>query len=246
MLARIRPPLEARDDLLTAGAIDPRVSAPLLFLIAEQSPDAREAARELGGPRLEDIHRGALVESIEDLALEKFEAILERADRQGGLRPSADAPFDERATQALYGLCWAGLVQMVCRLLDGPMIELAYLSFETPQQAFTRVVELATRAINLPEEESLDIMSSYAGPRHASNRLVCAPSLEWRAACLTEAASKSVRSAIGMANSNPFAILNQPEPQLASPRVTICEPLYYTSANVSVDTPEGPLPNPAS
>lgn len=171
LLGRIRPPLELRDDLLTPHAIDPRVSAPLLFLIAEQSPDAREAARDLGGPRLEDIHRGALIESIEDLALERFETILERADRLAGLRPSADAPFDGRATQALYGLCWSGLVQMVCRLLDRPRLELAYQAFETPQQAFARVVELATRAIELPEDSGLNILSSYAGPRHLARLL---------------------------------------------------------------------------
>jgi NAD(P)-dependent dehydrogenase (short-subunit alcohol dehydrogenase family) len=40
---------------------------------------------------------------------------------------------------------------------------------------------------------------------------------EWRAAFLTDAASKSVRNAIGMANSNPFAMLNQGAPLLASP-----------------------------
>jgi len=170
LLGRVRPDLEDRDHLLTMRAIDPRVSAPLLFLIAEQSPDAREAARELAGPRLEDIHRGALVESIEDLALERFEAILERADRLAGLRPGADAPFDERATQALYGLCWSGLVQMVARLLDRPRVELAYQPFDTPQQAFMRVVQLATQTLDLPDT-GLNITSSYAGPRHLARLL---------------------------------------------------------------------------
>lgn len=171
LLGRIRPDLEDRDQLLTTRAIDPRVSAPLLFLIAEQSPDAREAARDLAGPRLEDIHRGALVESVEDLALERFEAILERAGRLTGLRPGADAPFDERATQALYGLCWSGLVQMVARLLDRPLVELAYRPFDTPQQAFARVVELATRSLDLPDT-GLNITSSYAGPRHLARLLI--------------------------------------------------------------------------
>ncbi len=172
LLGRVRPKLEIRDDLLMARAIDPRVSAPLLFLIAEQSPDAREAARELAGPRLEDIHRGALVESIEDLALERFAAILERAERLAGLRPGVEAPFDERATQALYGLCWSGLVQMVARLLDRPNLELTYQSFDTPQQAFARVVELATHPLDLPESTGLNIVSSYAGPRHLARLLM--------------------------------------------------------------------------
>lgn len=172
LLGRIRPALQGRDDLLMARAIDPRVSAPLLFLIAEQSPDAREAVGELAGPRLDDIHRGALVESIKDLALERFEAILDRADRLAGLRPGADAPFDERATQALYGLCWSGLVQMVARLLDRPRVTTAYQVFDTPRQVFVRVVELATRSLDLPESSGLNITSSYAGPRHLARLLM--------------------------------------------------------------------------
>lgn len=172
LLGRIRPAMQERDALLTTRAIDPRVSAPLLFLIAEQSPDAREAVRHLAGLRLDDIHRGALIESIEDLALERFEAILDRAERLAGLRPGGDVPFDERATQALYGLCWSGLVQMVARLLDRPRVTLAYQEFNTPRQAFIRVIELATRSLDLPESSGLNITSSYAGPRHLARLLM--------------------------------------------------------------------------
>ena len=172
LLGRVRPALQGRDDLLTASAIDPRVSAPLLFLIAEQSPDAREAVRDLAGPPLDEIYRGALIESIEDLALERFEPILDRAGRLAGLRSRADAPFDERATQALYGLCWSGLVQMVARLLDRPRVTLAYQEFDTPRQAFVRVVELATHQLDLPKTSGLNITSSYAGPRHLARLLM--------------------------------------------------------------------------
>ncbi len=172
LLGRVRPALQGRDDLLTASAIDPRVSAPLLFLIAEQSPDAREAVRDLAGPPLDEIYRGALIESIEDLALERFESILDRAGRLAGLRSRADAPFDERATQALYGLCWSGLVQMVARLLDRPRVTLAYQEFDTPRQAFVRVVELATHQLDLPKTSGLNITSSYAGPRHLARLLM--------------------------------------------------------------------------
>jgi len=174
LLGRVRPNLDERDHLLTMRAIDPRVSSPLLFLIAEQSPDAREAARELAGPRLEDIHRGALVESIEDLALERFEAILERADRLAGLRPGADAPFDERATQALFGLCWSGLVQMVARLLDRPRVELAYQAFDTPQQAFERCCQSNRNSSPIgravPYPASVQAMSNCHSARAAERR----------------------------------------------------------------------------
>lgn len=182
LLGRVRPEQLGRDGLLMSRAIDPRVSAPLLFLIAEQSPDAREATRELSGPQLNDPQRNALVESIEDLALERFEAILDRANRLAGLQPEADAPFDERAAQALYGLCWSGLVHMAGILLDRPKTATAYQEFETPQKAFARVVELATLALEKPaletlqlgsiESSGLNIISSYAGPRHLARLLM--------------------------------------------------------------------------
>ncbi|MGF7163318.1 hypothetical protein FHS85_004981 [Rhodoligotrophos appendicifer] len=57
ILGRVMPIAPDRAAFLSAGAIHPRIAAPLLFLIAEQSPDAREAARGLGVGRLGDIHR---------------------------------------------------------------------------------------------------------------------------------------------------------------------------------------------
>jgi ATP-dependent RNA helicase HelY len=111
------PATPDRATFLSAATIHPRIAAPLLFLIAEQSPDAREATRGLTGTRLEDVHRGALLESIQDLAQERFTAILERAERLARLQPSPDGDLTEQATQGLYGLCWAGLIHLAARLL---------------------------------------------------------------------------------------------------------------------------------
>lgn len=143
ILSRVLPTSPDRSAFLSAGAIHPRIAAPLLFLIAEQSPDAREAARGLGFGRLEDIHRGALLESIQDLAQERFASILERAERLSRLQPSPEADLTEQATQGLYGLCWAGIVHLVVRLLDQAPPALAYPLLETPQALFDRVTSLA-------------------------------------------------------------------------------------------------------
>ena len=139
VLGRVLPAVAERSNFLSAAAIHPRAAAPLLFLIAEQSPDAREAARALGGGRLDDVHRGALLESIQDLAQERFTAIIERAERIALLQPAPEDLLTEQATQGLYGLCWAGLVHLVARLLDRPPPGLAYPLMETPQQIFDRV-----------------------------------------------------------------------------------------------------------
>jgi len=170
ILGRVLPAIEEWSDALSAVSIHPRVAAPLLFLIAEQSPDAREAARNLNGPRVEEVNRAALLESIEDLALERFVAILERAERLSRIRPAEDAPLSEQATQSLYGFCWAGLVQLVAQLLDQPIPDLSYPRFDTPQGAFDQVARLAVEDIQVPGDGGR-LVSAYSGPRHIARLL---------------------------------------------------------------------------
>lgn len=157
-------------DLLTLAAIHSDVAAPLLFLIAEQNPDAREAARPLAGTQSEDLLRTALLETIHDLAEEHFERILERADRLAGLNPATEADLSLRAAQALYGLCWSGVVHMVARLLDRPVPQTAFIEFDTPEASFDNVVALATEDIVLPGEGG-HLVSTYGGPRHLARLL---------------------------------------------------------------------------
>lgn len=170
ILGRVIPVTPERSAFLSAAAIHPRVSAPLLFLVAEQSPDAREAARMLAGARLDDVHRGALLESIEDLARERFIDILERAERLARLQPTPEADLAEQATQGLYGLCWAGLSLLVSRLLDQPLPLLAYPLMATPQEVFDRVVTLAVDNLALGGPGAR-MVSAYAGPRHLARLL---------------------------------------------------------------------------
>lgn len=169
ILGRILPEEPDRDGFLSAAAVHPRVAAPLLFLIAEQSPDAREAARGIGNGRLTDIRRGALLESLQDLANERFASILERAERLAGLQPAPDDDLSEQATQGLYGLCWAGLVHLAARLLGRAPPPLAYPYSETPQAAFDRVVQLSV--YNIVPGGGGRMVSAYSGPRHLARLL---------------------------------------------------------------------------
>jgi len=66
------PGYESGQALLEPDAIHPAIAAPLLFLIAEQNADAREAARPLGGVRIENRLRSAVIESVFDLATERY------------------------------------------------------------------------------------------------------------------------------------------------------------------------------
>lgn len=180
LLGRVVTQPENRESYLTAAAIHPRIAAPLLFLVAEQSADSREAAKDLAGPRLDDIHRGALLESLYDLAQERFELILDRADRLARLRPSPDVPLAEQATQALFGLCWSGVVRVAAQLLDRATPAMQFQALETPQLTFDRVVDLSTRVLNVPAGGAR-LVSSYSGPRHLARLLRhTADSLEGR------------------------------------------------------------------
>lgn len=170
ILGRVMPTPTDRTAFMSAAAIHPRIAAPLLFLIAEQSPDAREAARGLAGGRLEDVHRGALLESIQDLAQERFTAILERAERLARLQPSPGDDLTEQAIQGLYGLCWAGLIHLVARLLAQVPPVLAYPLLDTPQALFDRVTQLAVANIAVPGPGA-HLVSAYAGPRHLARLL---------------------------------------------------------------------------
>lgn len=170
ILSRVMPAPRDSSLYLSAGAIHPRVAAPLLFLIAEQTPDAREAAHGLASGRFEDVHRGALIEGVYDLAQERFTAILDRAVRLARLQPSPDADLTEQATQGLYGLCWAGLTHLVARLLSQTPPSLAYPLMDTPQSLFDRVTQMASADV-AASDVGARLVSAYAGPRHLARLL---------------------------------------------------------------------------
>jgi hypothetical protein len=171
LLGRVLVPgYEAGHALLEPDAIHPSIAAPLLFLVAEQNADARESARPLGGIRTENRLRSAVIESVFDLATERFESILERAARLRRARVDVDGLWITSAADALYGLCWSGIVQMVSHLLGQPFPQLEFLRFDTPQQAFEQVVTLATDDLSF-EIVGPDLVSTFAGPRHLARLL---------------------------------------------------------------------------
>ncbi|XSC42158.1 DEAD/DEAH box helicase [Bradyrhizobium sp. RDT10] len=161
---------EADQPLLEPNAIHPAIAAPLLFLVAQQNADAREAALPLRGVRVENLLRSAVIESVHDLAAERFEDILERATRLRRARVSEDSAWVTSASDALYGLCWSGIVHLVSQLLGRPFPELEFLRFETPQQAFEQVVALATDELAL-DFPGAAILSTFTGPRHLARLL---------------------------------------------------------------------------
>jgi hypothetical protein len=161
---------EAGQTLLEPDAINPLIAAPLLFLVAEQNADAREAARPLTGLRVDNLLRSAVIESVCDLATERFESILERAARLRRARVSVDSVWTTTAADALYGLCWSGIVQLASHLLGQPFPQLEFVRFESPQEAFQQVVVLASEDLDVGIDGP-DLVSTFAGPRHLARLL---------------------------------------------------------------------------
>jgi ATP-dependent RNA helicase HelY len=170
ILGRVMSGMYAADSpFLGPGAIHPLVAAPLLFMVAEQNADAREAARALFGRLSESLLETALLESIYDLASERLEQILQRAQRLQ-LRVPLDNFPEGTIENALYGMCWTGIVQLAARLLNRPMPEMAFRLLETPQAAFDEVVALSISEIPLPGIER-HLTSIFSGPRHLARLL---------------------------------------------------------------------------
>ncbi len=161
---------EANRPLLEADLIHPAIASPLLFLVSEQNADARESAQVLRGIRDDNLLRSAVVESVFDLATERYDQILERAVRLRRARLDLDDLWIELADDALYGLCWSGIVQLAANLLGQRFPELEFARFDSPQQTFERVVSLSTQELQLTAPGA-PLVSTFAGPRHLARLL---------------------------------------------------------------------------
>jgi hypothetical protein len=171
ILGRVMSGIYANDHpILSAVAIQPLVAAPLLFMVAEQNADAREAARPLLGRRSDDLLETALLESICDLTSERLEQILQRAERLQRLSVSLNDFPEGTIERSLYGLCWAGITQLAARLLNRPMPQTAFRLLDTPQATFDQVVAMSVSEIILPGIDRR-LTSLFSGPRHLARLL---------------------------------------------------------------------------
>jgi ATP-dependent RNA helicase HelY len=171
ILGRVMSGMYATDVLfLGPAAIHPLVAAPLLFMVAEQNADAKEAARPLFERRSGNLLETALLESICDLASERLEQILQRAERLQRLSVSFDNFPEGTIEGALYGMCWGGIVQLAARLLNRPVPQTAFRLFDSPQAAFDEVVAMSVYNIDLPGF-GRGLTSIFSGPRHLARLL---------------------------------------------------------------------------
>lgn len=166
--------LDADTPIMDRDGIDPAVAAALLFLAAEQYADAHEAARYIRPQdRPQQYVCTLLAEDVRDLALGRFESILERADRRPAAFVSGPS-LEEHSTTALFEALIVGVELFAAEVLSVAVPEKAREHFDRAQAAFERVVELSSRdhaGLGLGAE---GLMTSYPGPRHIASLLLAA------------------------------------------------------------------------
>lgn len=151
--------------LLNRDRVDPSLAAALLFLAAEQYADANEAARRITiRGRTQSFTATLLAESIQDLAVGKLAAILERAERRAQ-QSLARGDLEARATTALFETLLIGVELLAAKVLGVATLDGRLGQFDSPSAAFRTVIELATFTHDTLDSKA-PLLTTYPGPRH--------------------------------------------------------------------------------
>ena len=146
----------------------------LLFLTAEQYPDAYEAASyiNVGYVTQSDLFYRMLGETIRDLGKGSYEEILLRAERRARL-PEFEGDIYQTATYLLFDTILECVEYLASRILDVSPPATFSNRFETPQEGFERVVYLSS--YNHTGTESgvePSFVTTYPGPQHMAALLL--------------------------------------------------------------------------
>lgn len=167
MLAEAAIPSDViRNSYLSIDSISSEVSAALLFLVAEASADAAEAAKRIRSAETASLIEARLLSSIADLATGRLGAIISRSLPSVAAVGSANPATS--ATNALYLMILRGVralaMQMLAETTDG--------LDESATQIFARVINLSTERIEgiAPSAEHAPY-SIFPGPLHLANLL---------------------------------------------------------------------------
>ena len=163
--------VERRKDLptlLTSDAIDSALSSTLLFLIAERTADAAEAAMRLRAKGEDSPVRRSLILSVRELARSELSKLAER-DLDADRIPANDSR--ETATDLLYRECSRVLQILANEALGGAYGEVGEEAAVT--SVLDRVVELSsTTEDGLSEGLVGPLHMQFAGPHHLAKLIL--------------------------------------------------------------------------
>ncbi|PLW76430.1 DEAD/DEAH box helicase [Cohaesibacter celericrescens] len=174
ILARRQLVTNAEEELpsnIDRDRLDPSLAAAILFLASEQYADANEAAANIQTGRVGQIYEATILsEHIVDLAKGRLTQILERAARWR--RPITYVDLDFRALAALLEALSTGIEMLAAQMLRVATPEQTGLRFDTPQNAFERVLAISSSADGIVSDAPDGLIISYAGPYHLASLLL--------------------------------------------------------------------------
>ncbi|RWL47624.1 MAG: DEAD/DEAH box helicase [Mesorhizobium sp.] len=154
-------------------SVDASVAAAILFLAAEQYADANEAGSAIPRGRNSREVR-VLGDHIRDLTRGRLTSILQRAERWRG-EESIRATIQNRALRVLAAALSEGIELLAANMMSAPIPASTPKRFGSAQQAFRRVIELASYV----DESATDrlegeLRTTYSGPAHLASLLLSA------------------------------------------------------------------------
>ncbi|KCZ93529.1 DEAD/DEAH box helicase [Hyphomonas johnsonii] len=153
--------------------LDPSLAAAVLFLASEQYADANEAAANIKTDSLVQWYEATILsEHIKDLARGRLTSILERASRWR--RDVTYVDLEDRAVAALLEALCAGIEMLAAQILRVDAPEQISVRFDSPQDAFRRVLSLASSSNDIAEVTYEGLIVSYPGPYHLASLLLAA------------------------------------------------------------------------
>jgi hypothetical protein len=162
---------EGEDNILNRDHISGDLAAALLFLIAQELPDAREAIRGFSGVSQEaPFVIRMLAASLIDLVRENFSGILSRADERHG-QVQTELPLVLKATANLYERLLQGIELLAATILGRDRPAAVDRAANTPSGIFQQVIDLSVQEFvidGLPGS----YISTYPGPSHLATLLL--------------------------------------------------------------------------
>jgi len=151
--------------------LDPSLAAAILFLASEQYADANEAAASIRTARVGQSYEATILSKhIVDLARGRLTSILERAASWRRVPTYLD--LEDRALAALLEAISTGIEMLAAQMLRVDVPEQTGVRFDSPQDAFSRVLSLASSDDDIVAVAPAGLIISYSGPYHLASLLL--------------------------------------------------------------------------
>jgi superfamily II DNA/RNA helicase len=152
---------------ISAAALSPEVCSTLLFLVAEASADAAEAAKRIRPDEEASLLERALLESLRNLAQGRLIEIIRRRIPEVEV-----ADVAEGALQALYSLLLTGVINLAKQLRSRIDLAVEEGGIEPARSIFLKVKDLCVDVMDDVLGDSGQLFSVYPGPLHLANLLL--------------------------------------------------------------------------